>query len=49
MAGKDNRYGHPHTEVVNRLKRRNLPFLTTGEEGTIEVRMNKQRMKVSQQ
>ena len=47
MAGKDNRYGHPHAEVVDRLKSRNLSYLTTGEEGTIEVRMNKHRMKVS--
>ncbi|MGM9945550.1 MAG: DNA internalization-related competence protein ComEC/Rec2 [Lysinibacillus sp.] len=49
MAGKDNRYGHPHAEVVDRLKSRNLPYLTTGEDGTIEVRMNEQHMKVSKQ
>ena len=49
MAGKDNRYGHPHAEVVDRLKSRNLSFLTTGEDGTIEVRMNTQRMSVRKQ
>ena len=49
MAGKDNRYGDPHAEVVDRLKSRNLPYLTTGEDGTIEVRLNKRHMKISQQ
>ena len=49
MAGKDNRYGHPHADVVERLKIRNIPFLTTGEDGTIEVRIGQQRMKVIQQ
>ena len=41
MAGKDNRYGHPHEEVVNRFISRNLPYVTTGQEGTVEIRINK--------
>ena len=39
MCGKDNRYGHPHEEVVERFEKQKLPYLTTGEVGTIEVRM----------
>ncbi|MGN7114926.1 DNA internalization-related competence protein ComEC/Rec2 [Lysinibacillus odysseyi] len=41
MAGKDNRYGHPHEEVVNRFISRNLRYVTTGQEGTIEISINK--------
>lgn len=49
MAGKDNRYGHPHADVVERLASRRLPYLMTGEDGTIEVRMDQQRMSVRKQ
>jgi competence protein ComEC len=34
-AGKDNRYGHPHTEVVERLARLEIPMLNTATEGDI--------------
>jgi competence protein ComEC len=34
-AGKDNRYGHPHKEVIDLLKEKNIPALKTFEEGTI--------------
>lgn len=34
-AGKNNRYGHPHPEVLNRLKNLNIPYLSTITEGTI--------------
>jgi competence protein ComEC len=34
-AGKDNRYGHPHKEVLDLLNERNIPFLGTFDEGTI--------------
>jgi competence protein ComEC len=34
-AGKDNRYGHPHREVVTRLEAVGAEVLTTPEEGTI--------------
>jgi competence protein ComEC len=34
-AGKDNRYGHPHKEVTELLKEKNIPTLVTFEEGTI--------------
>lgn len=34
-AGKNNRYGHPHPEVLNRLKNVGIPYLSTINEGTI--------------
>ncbi len=34
-AGKNNRYGHPHPEVLNRLKNLNIPYLSTATDGTI--------------
>ncbi len=40
-AGYNNRYGHPHPEVVDRLHALNLPFLQTGVEGTIQVNITK--------
>ncbi|KOF56977.1 competence protein ComE [Clostridium sp. DMHC 10] len=34
-CGKENDYGHPHKETVNRLKSRNIPLYRTDENGTI--------------
>lgn len=34
-SGKDNRYGHPHKEVVERLVELHIPMLNTAEEGTV--------------
>lgn len=34
-AGKDNSYGHPHKEVLDRLKKLNIPFLSTIDKGNI--------------
>ena len=34
-AGADNRYGHPHKEVIDRLEKLNISYLATYEEGTI--------------
>lgn len=34
-AGKDNRYGHPHPEVVKRFEQFNIPVASTAEEGMI--------------
>ncbi|WP_416145524.1 ComEC/Rec2 family competence protein [Planococcus koreensis] len=36
-TGKDNRYGHPNPDVVERFQDLNLPVLNTAESGTIEV------------
>lgn len=35
-AGKDNRYGHPHKEIVDMFASLGVEMLATGEEGTIE-------------
>ncbi|MBP6912857.1 MAG: MBL fold metallo-hydrolase [Candidatus Pacebacteria bacterium] len=34
-AGKNNRYGHPHPEVLNRLKNVGIPYVSTTEKGTV--------------
>ena len=34
-AGKDNTYGHPHSEVVENLQKRDINMLNTAEEGSI--------------
>ena len=34
-AGKDNKYGHPHPEVIQKLKDRGIPWVNTAEEGTV--------------
>lgn len=34
-AGKDNRYGHPHKEVIDVLGNIHIPYLITFQEGTI--------------
>ncbi|QCR34501.1 DNA internalization-related competence protein ComEC/Rec2 [Lysinibacillus sp. SGAir0095] len=39
-AGENNRYGHPHEEVVERFRNLDLATLTTGEVGTVEIRID---------
>ncbi len=34
-AGKNNRYGHPHKDVLNVLERLGIPYFATYQEGTI--------------
>lgn len=34
-AGKDNRYGHPHKNILDRLKDLKIPYLATYEKGNI--------------
>ncbi|AKL94601.1 hydrolase of metallo-beta-lactamase superfamily [Clostridium aceticum] len=36
-SGRDNKYGHPHREVVERLRENNIAFYNTAETGTIVV------------
>lgn len=38
-TGRDNRYGHPAPEVVERFNQLELPVLNTAENGTIEIIM----------
>ncbi|ANU23536.1 DNA internalization-related competence protein ComEC/Rec2 [Planococcus donghaensis] len=40
-TGKDNRYGHPSPEVVERFNQLNLKTLNTADNGTIELRYDK--------
>ena len=34
-AGKDNSYGHPHSEVIDKLTKRDIDILSTAELGTV--------------
>ena len=36
-CGKDNSFGHPHEETIERFEERNIPYLRTDELGTIVV------------
>lgn len=47
MAGFDNRFGHPHREVVERFELRQIPYLKTGERGTVEVKTDGQSIEVT--
>ena len=37
-AGRDNRYGHPHAETVERLKKTGSKIYSTQENGALTVR-----------
>ncbi len=39
-AGKNNSYGHPHKEVIDRLKKLAIPYLNTADAGTINCVSN---------
>ncbi|MDO4223661.1 MAG: DNA internalization-related competence protein ComEC/Rec2, partial [Acinetobacter sp.] len=41
-AGFNNRYGHPHQDVVDIFKNLNIPFISTIEQGTIRFAQHKQ-------
>ncbi|RND00042.1 DNA internalization-related competence protein ComEC/Rec2 [Lysinibacillus halotolerans] len=45
-AGENNRYGHPHQEVVERFDAYDLTTLTTSEVGTIEVTISDSNMEI---
>ncbi|MCR4284394.1 MAG: MBL fold metallo-hydrolase [Parcubacteria group bacterium] len=45
-AGKDNTYGHPHKEVIERLKDFDIPILRTDEISTIQIKSNGSRLYV---
>ena len=48
-AGKNNRFGHPAKEVVERIQKKGIPFLTIGEVGTIQVEVNKNTFAIRKQ
>ena len=39
-SGENNRYGHPHEEVLERLEAANIPLYRTNEAGTISVHLS---------
>lgn len=45
-AGRQNRFGHPHPEVTDRLQEFEIPVLRTDLNGAIELRLNKEQLKV---
>lgn len=47
MAGFENRFGHPHQEVLERFEERAIPYLTTGERGTVEIVTDGQEMEIN--
>lgn len=46
-VGKDNDYGHPKQDVMNRLKAKNIPVYRTDENGTIVATSNGKEVKFS--
>ncbi|WP_227934897.1 DNA internalization-related competence protein ComEC/Rec2 [Alkalihalobacillus deserti] len=45
-AGRRNRFGHPHPEVVERIEDRGIPLLRSDLEGAIELTIEKQKIEV---
>jgi competence protein ComEC len=45
-AGKNNRYGHPHEETLERLKEEHATIFTTIDRGSIEIRTDGEKMNV---
>ena len=45
-AGRGNRYNHPHQETLDNLKKLNLQYYTTKEEGTIQLVLKKEIKKI---
>lgn len=45
-AGNDNKYGHPHKEVIDSLDKFKIPFLRTDEKGTIEIRSDGEEISI---
>lgn len=47
-AGKDNRYGHPHRELIERLERQGCHIYRTAESGAVTLRVWKGRIRVEE-
>ena len=48
-AGRRNRYGHPHKEVINMLEKRSISYLVTAKEGTIVLNLKTLQFKTNSQ
>ena len=46
-AGRDNRYGHPHAETVERLEKCGSKIYSTQENGALTVRTDGRRIRIS--
>lgn len=46
MAGENNRFKHPHMDVVSRFEQRNIPYAITGYDGTVEVTVKEGSMQI---
>lgn len=47
-CGKDNFYGHPHEELVNRLNAVGTKVFITTQSGAISIKTDGERMKVGE-
>ena len=45
-CGKNNRYGHPHRELTERLRAQGTEILITYESGAVTFRTDGERMRV---
>ena len=46
-CGKDNSYGHPHRETIERFENKGIPWLTTMKNGAITVIVNKNNTEIN--
>ena len=47
-CGKNNRYGHPHTELIERLQQSGPNIMITTEAGAITIKTDGERMVVEE-
>jgi competence protein ComEC len=45
-AGRENRFGHPHSDVIERFTNRNISLLRTDESGAVRLFLNRERLKI---
>lgn len=48
-AGKNNRYGHPHLETLNLLKKHQIPTFKTSEDGAIRITLADHMLRIRTQ